>query len=399
MPSIVDARSLTKVTSNHRSTSLSEDDLWEDLTHMKMAVEAAQVVLRKCGENNMFLNVHYSSSTTSRKIAVKTPPFSTGKYAARKLSNEGLATTTPVKPTTSVVLLTSSACTKAASEIRQWVYERFYRTEGQGGATSPGDDLDAVIIITRRHLEAMLNKHTNSFVRTYYYDKLAELRRSTQLMCLMDTRLQKDPVDDKVMTMVTQMFVAPPYVLDINCKDFTFKVISGCLGHDMWLYPWREASFSSAEISSMKSHARAEYLHIRNFIKDYEAQKVRTAAVDSEGNCYLLQNRKGLPIEFSVAVLHLHGGKVENCFVGSAGEPSDVIVKRISLIGRVLRLVCPDFIVSAFTVGGILAPQVPLSREGLELLKTSVPELPMLDGRTHPVSSIDAKNKRSKVKR
>lgn len=402
MPSIIDAKSFIEASSRRSRVSPLEADPWEDLSAMKVAVGAARLMLQRCGESNMFLNMQYSASITSRKIAIRTPPFLNEQRAdsvIKKALTENQVTR-HAKPAISVVLLVSPACAKAASEIRKQIYERFYCKDAQQPTTDPGDDFNAVLIITRKHLEAMFNRHTGSFVRTYYYDKLTDLRRGTRLMCLMDTRLQKDPVEDKVMTTVMQAFVAPPYVLDINSKDFTFKVVSGCLGHDLWLYPWREASLNSIEISSMNSHARTEYLHIRDFIKTYEAQKARTAAVDSDGNCYLLRSRKALPSEFSVILLHLSGGKVEGCFIGSTKEPSDVIVERIVLIGKVLRLVCPDLIVSTFTIGGISAPQVPLSQEELESLKTSTLELPKLNGRAHYATSKNIKyNTRSKVKR
>ncbi|ESU38202.1 Hypothetical protein DHA2_152513 [Giardia duodenalis] len=399
MPSIIDAKSFIEAPSRHGRASPLDADPWEDLPTMKVAVGAAQLVLQKCGESSMFLNMHYSTSVTSRKIAIRTSPFLNEKRVSRGALAGDQGIPSHVKPAVSVILLVSSACAKAASEIRKQIYERFYCKEAQHPITDPGDDFNVVLIITRKHLEAMFNKHTGSFVRTYYYDKLTELRRGTRLMCLMDIRLQKDPVEGKVMTTLMQAFTAPPYVLDINCKDFTFKVIAGCLGHDLWLYPWREASLNSTEISLMNSHARTEYLHIRDFITTYDARKARTAAVDSDGNCYLLESRKVLPSKFSITMLHLSGGKVENCFVGSTKEPPDVIAKRIFLVGKVLRLACPDLTVSAFTVGGISAPQVPLSQEGLGSLRTSTLELPKLDGRTHPMSSRDTKhNKRSKVK-
>lgn len=396
MPSIIDVKSLAAAGSSCSRASPLEADPWEDIPHMKMVVDAARLVLLRCEESNMLLTMRCSTSATSRKIAIKVPSFSSGRHASSgKLPNKN---TEAIKATTSVVLLASSACTKAASEIRKDVYERFHCKKGQP-ITDPSDDFNTVIVITRKHLESMFNKHTDSFVRTYYYDKLVELRRSTKLMCIMDMRLQKDPVEEKVIAMMVQLFITPPYVLDINSRSFAFKVVSGCLGYDAWLYPWREASLSPAEISAMKSHARTEYLRTRNFIETYETLKDRTAAVDSDGNCYLLGSRKDLPIEFSVAMLHLNGGKIENCFVGSVKEQSDVIADRIRLIGKALRLICPDLTISDFSIGGVMAPQVPLSKEGLESLTTSTLELPKLDGRTHPVGSADNKrHRRSKAK-
>lgn len=396
MPLIIDVKALTTADSGYSRTSKLESDPWEDISYMKMAVDAARLVLRRCEERNLFLTLHCSTSATSRKIAVKVPSFSSEPHVNdRRFPKKSTEVT---KTATSVVLLASSTSAKAASEIRKDVYERLYRNEDQTHA-DPSDDFNDIIIITRKHLDAMFNKHTGSFVRTFYYDKLTELRRTARIMCIMDTRLQKDPVEEKVMSMMMQMFITPPYVLDINNKSFTFKVVSGCLGHDMWLYPWREASLSPTEISSMNSHARTEYLHIRNFITVYETQKERTAAVDSDGNCYLLGSKKDLPTKFSVTMLHLNGGKIENCFVGSIREDSDIIVERIVLIGKILKLVCPDLKASVFAIGGVTAPHVPLSQEGLELLTSSTLELPKLEGRTHPIACVDNKRaKRSKVK-